>query len=160
MRKTLVILSILFLINDSKSQSSSSFDGPKNAVYAELLGNGLIMSFNYDTRLAGKLGGRVGLGYVGGKGSSILTVPVLANYLLGKNGRYFEIGAGITYLSAATDLFDDESNSGSTVLGAFSLMYRNQPVDGGFMWKIGFAPVIAEGVFVPYWVGVGLGYAF
>jgi hypothetical protein len=39
-------------------------------------------------------------------------------------------------------------------------MYRSQPEDGGFMWKIGLTPVLASGAFIPYWAGLGLGYAF
>lgn len=156
MKKIYFIFAFVILI--TCNLKSQGFDGPKNAVYAELLGNGLIMSFNYDVRLAGKMGGRLGVGYVGGNDASVLTVPVMANYLLGKNGKYFEIGAGITYISGSTNFGEDIT--GSTTIGTFSLMYRSQPVDGGFMWKIGLTPILAEGFFVPYWAGVGLGYAF
>lgn len=139
---------------------TKSFEGAKNAFYVELLGNGLIFSANYDLRLVNKFGARLGIGYVGdtGGGGGVLTVPVMGNFLLGKDGKYFEVGAGVTYLSGTGDLFDLSDNS--TILGTLSFMYRRQPVDGGFMWKIGLTPFIAEGVFIPYWGGLGIGYCW
>ncbi len=133
-------------------------------VFVELGGNGLIFSANYDMRFGDKingLGARLGLGYVGGgsAGATVVTVPAMINYLLGKDGKYFEVGAGITYISAGTDFIDD-GFSDSSLLGAMTFMYRSQPVNGGFMWKIGFTPILAEGIFIPYWVGLGIGYAF
>lgn len=142
----------------SRSEATSTYTGTKNAFFAEVLGNGLLFSVNYDLRLVNKFGARVGVGYVGstdGDGG-ILTVPVMGNFLLGKNGRYFEVGAGITYISGTGDFFENASS----ILGTMSFMYRRQPEDGGFMWKIGLTPFIAEGVFVPYWGGVGIGYCW
>ena len=142
----------------SRSSSTSTFTGTKNAFFAEVLGNGLLFSVNYDLRLVNSFGARIGVGYVGsteGDGG-ILTVPVMGNFLLGKNGRYFEVGAGISYISGTGEFFDNESS----ILGTMSFMYRRQPEDGGFMWKIGLTPFIAEGVFIPYWGGVGIGYCW
>jgi len=158
----LVILSTSPILYGQKkaSKGPSTYEGTKNAFYVELLGNGLLFSANYDVRVANKFGLRAGVGYVGsteGEGG-ILTVPVMGNFLLGNNGRYFEVGAGITYVSGSSDLFDDDGFS--SVIGTLSFMYRRQPVDGGFMWKIGLTPFIAEGVFIPYWGGVGIGYCW
>lgn len=145
----------------SRAKSISTYEGPKNAFYVELLGNGLIFSANYDARIINKFGARVGIGYVGdtGGGGGVLTVPVMGNFLLGNNGKYFEVGGGFTYLSGTGSLFDLAGNS-STVLGTMSFMYRRQPVEGGFMWKIGLTPFIAQGVFIPYWAGLGIGYCW
>lgn len=128
----------------------------------ELLGNGLIASANFDMRFSKKtdgLGARVGIGYVGGGDAeaSILTIPIMLNHLLGKDGNYFEVGAGIVYISGEADFSDFQD---SAVAGTLSFMYRKQPIDGGFMWKIGLTPIIASGVFIPYWGGVAIGYAF
>jgi len=107
------------------------------------------------------LGGRLGIGDIGGTDASVITVPVMVNYLLGKEGKYFEIGGGITYITGSVDVgsFGDDS-SGSTVAGTFSFMYRKQPIDGGFMWKVGFTPILAEGSFVPWWPGIAIGYTW
>lgn len=130
------------------------------SVYAELLGNGLVFSFNYDTRFQNTpngLGGRIGLGYIGDDEHNAVLIPFQLNLLLGKNGRYFEIGAGATYVTGNADLFDEDFDN---LIGTMTFGYRRQPVDGGFMWKIAITPIIAEGVFWPYYGGVSLGYAF
>ncbi|MBK9736120.1 MAG: hypothetical protein IPO92_14650 [Saprospiraceae bacterium] len=91
------------------SGESSTFEGAKSVFFVELLGNGLLFSANFDTRIHNNLGLRAGVGYVGGSGTDggILTVPVMGNVLLGKNGSYFEVGAGATYISGTGSLFDD-----------------------------------------------------
>ncbi|MEE9373872.1 MAG: hypothetical protein V3V00_12550, partial [Saprospiraceae bacterium] len=76
--------------------------------------------------------------------------------LFGKDGKYFEVGAGITYISGTVDLGDLDSK----IIGTMSLMYRNQPVNGGFMWKIEFTPIFASGVFIPYYPGLAIGYSW
>lgn len=165
MKNLLLIAFVLFTISSTYAQKAKTseegkgYDGSKNTVYVELLGNGLLGSFNYDVRLAGKLGARVGVGFVGDSNDNLITVPVMANILLGKNGRYFEIGAGATYISGTTtnEIFED---SDSNVFGTLSFMYRSQPVDGGFMWKIGLTPLFTKGFFFPYYGGVSLGYAW
>ncbi|HRO08230.1 MAG TPA: hypothetical protein PK611_08470 [Saprospiraceae bacterium] len=160
MKKGLFYLCVLFIGLLIKPQTSNAqYTGSKNAVYAELLGNGLIFSANYDRRIINNIGGRVGVGYVGstkGEGG-IVTFPIMANIILGKNNKFFEIGAGLVFVNGTGDFFGDESVSSA---GTLSLMYRYQPADGGVMWKAGFAPIIAEGVFIPYWIGLSIGYAW
>jgi len=151
---TLIVTCFLCQTNETKAQAG-------NAFYVELLGNGLIFSANYDMRfnkesVAG-LGARLGVGYVGGDEASVFTVPIMANYLLGKDGKYLEVGAGITYVAGSTN-FGDGLDDG--VIGTMSFQYRKQPVDGGFMWKIGFTPVLAEGTFIPWWPGLSIGYSW
>ncbi len=154
MKRVFVCL-ILFVFLGSGVQSQS-----RQSVYAELLGNGLIFSFNYDTRFHNKpdgIGARIGLGYAGKQDEGILLIPVQLNWLLGKNGRYFEIGAGATFASGNSDIFDEDFGK---FIGTMTFGYRRQPLDGGFMWKIAITPVIADGFFWPYYGGLALGYAF
>ncbi len=151
-----VLISFLFVL----SLLSGLYSQAKQSVYAELLGNGLIFSFNYDTRFQGKpdgFGGRIGLGYAGSDNEGIVLIPFQLNWLLGKNGRYFEIGAGATFASGSSDIFDEDFGK---FIGTMTFGYRRQPIDGGFMWKIAITPIIAEGVFWPYFGGLSLGYAF
>lgn len=155
-RITLPLLFAIFLLpNSSHAQS-------KNAFYVELLGNGLIFSANYDFRFSNtsSWGARVGAGYVGsveGDGG-VATFPIMVNNLLGSDGKYFEVGAGVTILSAGADFVSDDNLS--DVIGTMSFKYRRQPMDGGFMWAIGITPILAEGVFVPYWIGLEIGYSW
>lgn len=130
------------------------------AVFAELGGNGLVFSFNYDTRFNNTpdgLGARLGLGFIGSGDAGAVLIPAQVNWLLGKNGRYFELGAGLTVVTGTGRAFDEDF---SNVVGTMTFGYRRQPVDGGFMWKIAITPVIAEGIFWPYFAGLGLGYTF
>lgn len=90
-------ISLLITLSGQKkvSKGSWNFEGSKNAFFVEVLGNGLLFSANYDIRVSNKFGIRVGIGYIGsttGEGG-ILIVPVMGNFLLGNNGRYFEVGA-------------------------------------------------------------------
>lgn len=161
MKKTIIAIVLgVFLMAFSSQKSSAQSN---KAFFVELLGNGLIFSANYDMRFKKETNGwgaRLGIGYVGsvdGDGG-VVTIPLLINNLLGKDGKYFEVGAGITYLSSSADFIGD--NNASDIVGTMTFMYRKQPLDGGFMWKIGFTPILADGVFVPYWFGVGLGYSW
>jgi hypothetical protein len=146
--------------------------------FVEFLGPSYIVGFNFDTRLTKRLNGigaRAGLGYMSFEESRVLSIPVAINYLLGKQGKYFEIGAGFTVLS-----FNDDSNSGiplsyeyygqttpsrTNLLGNLVFGYRKQPVSGGFMFRAGLSPVFGkdgEGAFFffPYLPYISFGYTF
>jgi hypothetical protein len=131
------------------------------AVYAEVLGNGILFSFNYDLRFKNEpkgIGARIGFGYVGSpKEGGVAFIPFELNWLLGKNDRYFEVGAGATLVSSSKEVFNE---SFKHFVGTMTFGYRNQPSDGGFMWKIAITPILADGFFWPYFIGVGFGYAF
>lgn len=154
---------------DAGSRKLSVYEPGNRAqsVYFELLGPGLTYSFNYDTRFQNTLnglGGRAGLGYISVEGNSVVSVPVMLNYLLGKEGKYFEMGLGATYIGfnsaeSASDnevLFIDDSQ----VFGTMVFGYRRQPVDGGFLFRAGLSPVFGSGNFIPYYGYIAFGYAF
>lgn len=150
----------LFAQTDNRVTTKSAF--------VEGMGNGLIMSFNYDTRFGNKptgLGARVGIGGMSIGEFSLLSIPVGLNYLAGKDGKYFEAGLGATYSTAG---FLDFDLVDVPVLGTMTFGFRSQPVDGGFTWRIGLTPVFGAknkasggGVFfLPYWPHISAGYAF
>jgi hypothetical protein len=156
---------------ESAAETDRPIDAP-NAIYFELGGNGIIYTFNYDRRFQDKLTGRIGLMYVGGSVSTsegesgeadILLIPVMVNGLLGGGNHRFELGLGPVFAGA--------SGSGTTVEGvdfeasgfgfggvASTIGYRHQPVDGGFVFRIGLTPFLL-GDFA-LWGGLSLGYAF
>lgn len=170
------LLAIIFFLlqsvntfaQDSSRQLNTHEPGARaQSVYFELLGPGATYSFNYDTRFQETLngfGGRVGVSYIAVDGNSVFTAPVMLNYLLGKDGKYFEMGIGGTYInfnnaqSAEENevLFIDES----TVFGTMVFGYRRQPVDGGFMFRAGLSPFFGQGNFIPYYAYLSLGYTF
>ena len=132
-------------------------------VFVELAGQGLTVSANYDSRFGNRrdgLGGRIGIGYISAEKSSLTTIPIGLNYLLGKDKNFFEIGLGATYLGIkGTDSFFDNSN-GHTFIGTMSFSYRLQPVNSGFALRAGITPIFNSNVFLPYYAGVSLGYTF
>jgi hypothetical protein len=134
---------------------------------------------NYDIRLKKQQdgwGGRAGISYYADNNQHVFTIPLVINYLAGKRGKYFEVGAGITYYNANTgDVFFDEQYSvdyvngnmvyyrrsnNNGVLGTLNFGYRYQPVDGGFSFRAGVSPIITSDQFVPYWPYVSFGYSF
>ncbi|MDP9047498.1 MAG: hypothetical protein M3N14_05130 [Bacteroidota bacterium] len=166
----LIVLSIFSYSTSRAQRNQSKNDSLLNtraqSVYVELGGPGLIFSGNYDTRFSQRrdgFGGRVGIGFIAGGGSSLISFPVQFNYLLGKGGKYFEIGAGATYASYhGQDIFSFDNNATTTshtVLGTLTFGYRYQPVDGGFNFRASFNPLFDSSTFYPS-AGVSLGYTF
>lgn len=155
----LLFVFLLFTIN-TKAQVSKT-------VYAQLGGPGII-SANYDMRFTHKeagIGGRIGIGGLvinddfSGK-TSLLTLPIGVNYLLGKDGKnYFEVGAGFTYVSVNTKA-QFESSTLETSFGNLTLGYRLAPAAGGFMFKAEITPIFNKNGFIPYYGGIGFGYKF
>ncbi|WP_262248964.1 hypothetical protein [Parapedobacter soli] len=138
--------------------------------YVELGGPGFI-SANYDFRFGetrNGIGARFGIGYFSMDDESYLTVPVQLNYLLGKDGNYFEMGIGASYVRYA---YDDYSWLGgeteqvkhvteNQVMGSLIFGYRRQPRDGGFTFRAGLSPILIDGNFIPYLPYMSFGYSF
>src|SRR5258706_10942670 len=105
MRKLLILfLSFIVISINARSQAAKS-------IYAELGGPGLA-SINFDTRFGNSesgIGGRVGIGGFSTNGSTLLLFPIGLNYLIGGDTKnYFEVGAGVTIVSASADFTGDD----------------------------------------------------
>ena len=129
-------------------------------VYGEFLGSGLIFSAHYDFRFAKKQNGfgmRAGLGFFGGSGGGIFTLPIGINHLAGKGPHYFESGIGYT-LAALTGDSDFLDGSGSLLFPSFG--YRYQPLGKGFSARVYLGPLVGlqEGSGWFFWGGFSLGY--
>lgn len=160
-----VILLLLSVSTISFAQENTRKRG--RGVYMELFGNGLGYSFNYDQRFDKRfdgLGFKAGLSYFAIDGNSVATLPVGLNYLLGKNGKYFEMGAGATFLRAedSTNAFavGDSRSVGTGTVGHMIFGYRREPEEGGFLFRASMTPLFGQGTFFPFWFGISLGYAF
>ncbi len=140
-------------------------DRAPQAVFAEVFGRAAMASINYDRRFSKKLDGlgfTVGAGYFKIDGDEFYSFPVTLNYLLGKNGRYFEVGAGATVFNhnlATIDWGPDGTGSGP-VMGTMTIGYRSQPVNGGFMFRVGINPLFIRNSFLPYYPYISFGYNF
>ena len=137
------------------------------AVYLEVLGNGIGYSFNYDQRFQNRfdgLGFKAGASYFALNGTSVATFPFGLNYLLGKEGKYFEMGLGGTYLLASdrSNTFSSGSDRtfGDGITGNMIFGYRSEPVDGGFLFRASVTPFFGNGIFWPLFFGISVGYAF
>ncbi|WP_345162591.1 hypothetical protein [Pontibacter saemangeumensis] len=120
----------------------------RNNAYLELLGNGGLYSVNYERIVAENFALRLGFAAfkaetLFGEGSnSIVTVPVLGNFLFGKKKSKFEVGAGFLLgrkKFASSFLSDDNTNSSIIDLKGV-IGYRYQPSTAGFMFRVGLTP--------------------
>lgn len=140
---------------------SSLFGQRQKAVYAELLGNGILYSLNAELPIKGQFAARLGAGLIAPKGESFLYVPAHLNYVWGsKHG--LELGAGIVYMRAKAQDVD------TYVYPSAAVMYRYQS-DGGFLFRAGigptFVPSSGKAEHIPgsiflFWPGVSAGYQF
>ena len=169
MRK-LTLAFTLFLALTSTQQlfaQESSNTNPATSraqnIFIELGGQGLTFTANYDSRFSNKrdgIGGRAGIGYLSVDGDKVTTIPLSLNYLLGKSGKYFELGLGATYISTSGDAEVLFNKNESNVIGTMSFFYRVQTEDSGFAFRIGLSPVFSRDFFLPYYGGLSLGYTF
>lgn len=164
--KNLILLSILFLgFTRLHAQDLETREQGK-AFYLELFGNGLTYSFNYDQRFQQRLDGlgfKAGASFLSLGGSSIGTVPIGLNYLLGNNGKYFEMGMGSTFIFGGgnTDFAVGDGQSLDTyLLGTMTFGYRSEPTDGGFLFRANVTPIFGSFGFYPFYGGISVGYAF
>ena len=140
-------------------------DRAPQAIFIELYGKGLVYSANYDSRFKKQIGGAgfsAGLGVLTVTDFTIVTIPVSFNYLMGgKKGKFFETGAGITYLNTkSSDIFSSDSpRKSSTIMGNFTFGYRSQPLNGGFCFRAGLNLLAGGGYFGPY-PYISFGYSF
>ncbi|UKJ07808.1 hypothetical protein [Solitalea lacus] len=179
---SLLILSATCITTTIKAQSTSKI--ANKLFYTELGGPGVLFSANFDGRFDKNkklgLGYRIGLGfstyeqdissssntnnyYYETETRNYLTLPIGINYILGKEGsaNMFEIGAGLTLLSKKVSIYNYENqDEGSNIIGAISFMYRRQPIDGGFSWRIGFTPIIGTSGNIFPSGAIGIGYNF
>ena len=157
------ILSAYITQGEVSAQSNSTEDivTAPNSIFGEFAGQGIILSANYDRMLFDttphNIAIRVGIGFWAelfgsGNSESGVTIPVNASYLLGGNHK-FELGLGFTVAPGIT--YSGLSNWMITAL----IGYRYQPIDGGFLIRVGVVPIFGdEEIFTS--AGIGLGYAF
>ena len=138
---------------------------PQSSFFVELGGQSLVYAFNGDFRLStsqNNLGIRVGIGYIDVNNESITTIPFGLNYLMGKKGKYFEIGIGSTFLSG--EIFNSGNETGLFTIGTMFFGYRSQPLDGGINFRAGMTIVFrassGDSFFIPYYPGLSFGYTF
>lgn len=156
-----IILSLLVIVLSCPAFSQSK----PNSFYLELVGMGRLYSVNYDRLFTENFGARIGFMYFAAdqfaffNDVEILLIPTTLNFLVGTGKHKFELGAGPVFISGSSGFFGSDPVSGSGVGWTGTIGYRYQKDEGGFMWRIGFTPLLAGGKFFPSG-GISLGFSF
>jgi len=158
-----------FFLPTEVSAQRVPLPNPQQAVFIEILGQGGLLTFNYDRRFTKSADGpgfRAGIGYINIGKFEGYTLPLSLNYLLGKDSKYFEIGIGMTYGKIGLlDAYDEQARLVSTMF----LGFRYQEEEGGFNLRVGLSPLLGnlknegedpEVFFAPYYAGISVGYTF
>ncbi len=133
-----------------------------NSVFAEGLGPGLAYSLNYERTLENDFGLRIGASYMSlgasvSSGSGTLSasagwysVPFVASYLgIASGNHVLELGIGGIFLhgsGSGSGFGMSASEAGNFLLGTAVIGYRRQPVNGGFMFRIGVSALAGKGL--------------
>ncbi|MFC3414937.1 hypothetical protein [Algoriphagus hitonicola] len=164
--KNFILISVLFIgLSNLQAQTTEPREQGK-AFYLELFGNGITYSLNYDQRFQKRMDGlgfKAGASFLSLGGSSVGTVPVGLNYLLGKEGKFFEMGMGSTLIFGGgnTDFAVGDGEPLDTYfLGTMTFGYRSEPTDGGFLFRANLTPIFGGFGFYPFFGGISVGYAF
>lgn len=132
-------------------------DLPTQAVYFELLGNGLLYTVNYEVIIDGKVTARFGGMCFPGAQPTCPVAPMMIGYLLGYGANKLELGLGGVWIY-------NTPMRGWTVGQTATVAWRYQPEEEGFMWKIGWTPLLgvgpAQDESAPVWLGVASGYTW
>ncbi len=138
----------------------------KNAVYAELGGNGYYYSINYERSFSEGILVRAGIGTA----NKILIVPILAGKYFGKGDHHLEVTGGITLISeniSPQDPFEDDIRAQHLLATAF-IGYRYQKPEKKFLFRVGYTPLFKiystypplNNLLFYQWGGLSFGYRF
>lgn len=158
MKKLFLILVGIISVTSLKAQSDNSESAvTTKSVYGELLGSGLAISANFDSRFSGTkgLGYRIGLGFVPLKGTSAITIPFGLNAIFGKRSSFFEAEFTATVLTTSSGKFNGKSVS--SVFLYPHIGYRYTKPAKSFFGRIYAGPMFYGSELVPY-AGISLGY--
>jgi hypothetical protein len=151
---------------DTSNADSIGFQ-KQRIVFAEIGGPGLAISANYDMRVqigsSNKLFGfRAGFGYFQSGNNWVFTVPLQANYLYGKDGKFLEFGLGTTFLVSRGDNYSSknfifDNDTGFIATGTIGIRYapRNTHVN----FRLAYVPILDSDGLVNIG-GFSVGYTF
>lgn len=134
----------------------------KNTGYFEILGNGLVLSVNYERQVHSQpgLGWYLGIGLGGDKPA----IPMGVKYLFGLGGKkhLVETGLGITW--AEIDLWDDHyiryKDTNPYRAGFSGSVGYRYHARSGFMCRLNYTPVYSRYRSLPVFFGTSVGWRF
>jgi hypothetical protein len=134
-------------------------------VFLEIGGPGLAVSINYDMRFKkgskDGLGFRAGVGYFAAGNNTVFTVPLMVNYLYGKDGKYIEIGLGTTFLNSKGDNYSSSVWEFDDVTGFIAtavIGVRYEP-NKSLNFRLGYVPILYDEGLINAG-GFSIGYTF
>jgi hypothetical protein len=158
----------LVLLFASLTTFSLFAQSPRHTAYAEIGGNGIGLTANYEYRLSRQLAGRLGFSVVtsensAGKNETVVLLPLMLNFLTRpESNHHLELGGGILLaLGDELDLFweDEIDEDFSRLVGTATIGYRYQKPGRGFVFRAGFTPLFDSSGIAP-WAGVSFGYGW
>jgi len=117
-----------------------SIESSDNIIYAELLGNGLFSSINYERVISNNFDLRFGLGFAfsnsesnsGSHHTTAFLPVVMGNYLIDIYGdNYLEAGGGVLISSTEFQISDTFTQPINVFVPTIAIGYRYSPKDGG-----------------------------
>lgn len=140
--RTLLVLLLAIAMEASAYAYRQHESGPgnscpepaSNTIFAEVGGNGLSLSINYERLLSNNFSLRLGYGAFYGVGTSI---PLLANFYFGMKYK-LELGAGLVFLP----IWKSDATFGKekSMLFSSTAGFRFQPCDGGATIRLSVTP--------------------
>lgn len=135
----ITVCSIFFIL------ISYSVSAQTSTIYAEVFGQGLNGSLNFDKKmhLERKVQNSYTLGVVfvpkaeGFGDGTYFGIPVSYNYIFGKKSHHLELGVGFTV--QLVDYFENNRNGLLDVMYTYispKISYRFQPADGGLFFRL------------------------
>ncbi len=160
----LIYIIIFFISFNIYSQEKKVNWPKKNFVYAELLGNGIFGSINYERQILSKpmWSIRAGVGYYS-ENTKYVTLPVSVQYTMYlKNSNYLEFGAGYTWAhEQGENYFKSEVSNPDIIHNYFLIAGYKQIFDNHWVFRATFTPLIKNNYDVKFpWFGVSVGKMF
>lgn len=152
--KTKLLIISLVLCGITNAQEDNTFKLKKNAIYAEIGGNGMLYSLNYERQIyqknkfhfAASIGG-MAFPELFNPGI-IVIIPLEAKILLGKKKNFFETGLGNSFNTATYNSFQFNSSGNpkdfyyKSHYAFLRIGYRYQNPNGGFLFRIAALPYL------------------
>jgi hypothetical protein len=138
----------------------------RNHIYAELGGNAVVYSLNYERLLSDNISARIGLGLlpnISSLGDTYIGIPLTASYIIGKSLVKFEIGLGTTFLKSDYAGVGSRSEYRSYLLITGILGFRLVKSGGGLTVRFIFTPFYSsqlEPSSFQFFGGISIGHSF
>jgi hypothetical protein len=144
----------------SDQSVSETTEYRRHALSLELLGRGLLYSFDYDYLVTDDVAVGAGLStysFTSGDSDARVTfIPVYANYYFTPGEHRWFATAGVDLIHASGNVGQDEKVSGSGAAGILGAGYEYRG-DSGFLFRA--APYLLVGKASGAWLGVSLGFS-